>query len=538
MPAVRAEVFLALEASLSLRLQTTFAALTSRLFTVMGKAVRDNDFAKAKRILDQMDLDDVYTLNEDYIRYVSHVAILFGASRVTDDPVNSAVGLGFEKDLVEQTMSSFKVFLQVNAEETIKGYALQLIAAKENPTTLEPDYLGSVMKAQKKANPVLPFESFVNEHSKAFFNMASSLHTSRLSAYGYTAEARYLGITYYQIDEQLDGRTCPVCNYMDGKVFEVEDARGLLDLVVRTQDPDELRFLQPWPSQSKKGMEYLTSRTSEQLVQQGWHVPPFHPRCRGLLSKASKKAVTTSTTTPTSTEQYEATAEDFEAMGAPQSPAKIKLWNQLMQTSPAEAVSRITGTPVEDLLIQAMQDGPTAENLGIKTLSVNSTGVNIELQSKMHGSKKPVLTDLYFRKDLTLFVGSVELDPEDASVMKSTLKAIYGLARSTSMTKIKMIAGADISGYAFAKYGLVPADEVWDSVKSQIKRIVTKEGVVFTPLQQKVYDAVLVSDDPKNIFALADLPIGQKLLTGTTYTSYLDFSDPESLIRFLSIIGS
>jgi hypothetical protein len=542
MAAVRAEVFLALEASLTQRLQTTFLALTSRLVKAMGKAVDEGEYEKARRLLDQIDLDDVYVLNEDYIRYVSYIAMLFGASRVTDDPVNSAVGLGFEKDLVEQVMQSFKVFLQVNAEETIKGQLLQLIAVKESPPVMEPGYLGTVLKADKKARAVLPFESFMEASGKAFFNMASSLHTSRLSAYGYTAEARYLGITHYKIDEQLDGRTCPVCEHMDGKTFLVSDARNLLDIVVRTQDPDELKNLQPWPKQSKAAMAEFKELTNDKLVSKGWHVPPFHPRCRGLLSKATSKAVTTTAEASPTTSQYEATAEDFDQLGTPLSPAKVKLWNQLMQTSPAEAVSRISGTPLEDLLSEAMQDGPTAQNIGLKTLSVNSSGVNIELQRKMHGSKHAVATDLYFRKDKTLFVGSVEVSQNDGyKVLKDTLKAIYGLARNTAMNRIKMVAGADMSGYAFAKYGLAPDIDAWDNVKAQISRIAKKENLLeaMSETQAKVFKAILDSDDPKNIFALADMPVfGKKLLAGTTYTTYLDFDDPESLTRFLAFIGA
>lgn len=545
MSAVAPRAFLALEASLTHRLQATYSSLTSRLVGTMGEAVRLEEFNKARSYLDQIDFDDVYTLNEDYIRYVSYVAMLFGASRVTDDPVNSAVGLGFEKDLIEQVMGSFRIFLQVNAEEKIKGYALQLIAKKETPDPPrppqppEPGYLGSVMKASQKKSAIRPFESFVNDYGKAFFNTASSLHTSRLAAYGYTAEAGYLGITEYQIDEQLDGRTCPVCNYMNGKVFSVSDARNLLDTVVRTQDPDEIKNLQPWPNQSRASMAEFTSLSDDKLVSRGWHVPPFHPRCRGLLSKASSKAMTTSAVSPTPTKQYEAAAEDFEAMGTPLSPAKIKLWNTLIQTSPAEVISRLTGTPVEDLITASMQDGPTAEVLGIRTLAVTTTGVNLELLSKMHGSQNPVALDLYFRKDKTLFVGSVEISPEDGAItMKSTLKAIYGLAKATTMTRIKMVAGADMSGYAFAKYGLVPPSEVWDGLKLQIKRIVQKQGIVFSELEQKVFDGVMLSNDPSNIFALADMNIGKQLLAGTTYTSYLNFDDPESLTRFLSIIAS
>jgi hypothetical protein len=177
-------------------------------------------------------------------------------------------------------MGSFQAFLQVRGEDNIKGYALQLIAAKEFPIPSgnpEPGYLGTVLKASKKAPAVLPFVSFVNAQGRAFFNMASSLHTSRLSAYGYTAEARYLGVTHYQIDEQLDGRTCPVCNHMNGKVFAVSDARNLLDIVVRTQDPTELSNLQPWPKQSKQAMEEFTSLSDEKLVSNDWHIHHLTP---------------------------------------------------------------------------------------------------------------------------------------------------------------------------------------------------------------------------------------------------------------------
>lgn len=126
------------------------------------------------------------------------------------------------------------------------------------------------------------FVSFRDEGDQ-MMQTISALHTSRVSAYGFTAEAEATGVTKYEISAQLDNRVCPVCEEMDGQEFEVEDARASLDQILHVSDPEDLRTLQPWPSQSAHDVSEMALMTPDELVDRNWHVPPYHPDCRCLL---------------------------------------------------------------------------------------------------------------------------------------------------------------------------------------------------------------------------------------------------------------
>jgi hypothetical protein len=806
MSQVSAEVFLSLEASLALRLLTTYQGLISPIAAHMDKAALEGDWTKLEDLIDQIDLSPVFTLNQNYIRYVSNVAMLFGASRVTgESSETSAVSLGFEKDLIDQLLMSFNLMLTTTGEENIKKEALSFMAFLREPKTEEGAYLGKVLKfhnvpfnesahprvpagsatggeftssapaggwpmrlrpmaqaprtAPEALNPVsvpegtpeygtpregavsvlgvhysreprafltgahhgqglkdaaderlidadpslksriyfyvdeghgivpesgvggvkhvvmlrnmydpqmdhgkvwsqgkgnanasekavldagydgyyvrnfanqagiavllgdhtvkvkaevkkddietvdleagglktpdgnkpkkkrkdpaqaveefiakfepspsvLPFSSFVDSAGRTFFNMASSLHTSRLSAFGYTAEAQYLGVTQYQIDEQLDGRTCPVCEYMNGKVFDVSDARGFLDTVVRTQDADELRLLQPWPSQSKAALATMKDMSSDELVMSGWHVPPFHPHCRGLLSAAVKASPTKQPEQQTEVPQqgtYAATAEDFNQLGVQLSPGKIEKWNQLMGQSPASVIASLQGKSEQELLAAATEAAQGEMNaspgnnkgkskqdkLGIKQLTVDSHGrINIEIQRVLNsvGAEPPdeAVVDLYFNPDRNLFVGSVELSGTEFDKMylglKETLIDLYSTAQDTGMETIEAYAGSDMGGLALAKYGFAPSESGWEHLKEVISRRLKKTNIqsMFSAEEKDYFDALMASDDPKDIFALADMPdIASALLEDTTWQGFLDLTDPESMARFLTYL--
>lgn len=174
-----------------------------------------------------------------------------------------------------------------NADELVLAPST-LYTVKSTVTTSEGTHVVLIAKPPKAkkaegdsggAGRVLhPFSSFMDSAGKSYFNIASSLHTSRVSAYGFTAEAKALGLTEYQLSEQLDKRTCPVCQLMHGKKFKVDDARKLLQVVTRAVDPDDLKALQPWPKQDAKNLEAMAAMSADELVAKGWHTPPFHPR--------------------------------------------------------------------------------------------------------------------------------------------------------------------------------------------------------------------------------------------------------------------
>lgn len=537
--AVALEAFIALEESLALRLSSTADILYADTYKAIEQALDQQDWDQATALVQTLDMAPVFEVNEPYIQYLSQVAILFGASRVSRNPKTTVVGLGFEKDTVALVVQSFKQQITLGAGDYLKDSALQLIALTRNPPEKKPRtpdsaYLGTVLKAAK-APAVVPFASFMDKQGKSFFNMASSLHTSRLSAFGFTAEANFLGITEYQINEQLDGRTCPVCAVMHGKTFQVKDARNLLDTVIRTQDPQELKNLQPWPSQSATGIALLKTLSQDDLVAAGWHVPPFHPRCRGLLVKSRTAPPLEPGKKPEPvSEDYEASKEDFEQLGIQLSPAKIKTWNTLVNKAPSEIVARLSGTTQAELLELLTTTDKPQDAMGLATLTVTPTRVNVEIHKPVFGATKPVVQDYYWRKDGSVFVGSIDVQPEDSQIIPKLLRNLYGTAKQTPANALVMRAGGEVGGAEWAKYGLIPSN--WAEVKAQVKRnIKAKKLLEDAPLDEiEKLNLLLASDDPESIFALRDLPtLGPLLLEGTDWMGRLPFDNETAVKRFV-----
>lgn len=98
-----------------------------------------------------------------------------------------------------------------------------------------------------------------------------------------------IGIARYQIVNPLDSRTCPVCNHMDGKVFEQSQGNAQMEAEVEASTPEDIKRIHPWytPTQlraisSKPGQlkGAAGAADSKALAAAGFSLPPFHFRCR------------------------------------------------------------------------------------------------------------------------------------------------------------------------------------------------------------------------------------------------------------------
>jgi hypothetical protein len=118
---------------------------------------------------------------------------------------------------------------------------------------------------------------------KAVIDLGANLTTSRLVTFGYLAEAKERKITTYQVAEVLDDHICPVCKYMHGKTFSVEEEYSRVLRTLTTQNPQELRSIAPWPKQSRAGLRELNGKSIKQLQSDGLGSPPYHPGCRGIV---------------------------------------------------------------------------------------------------------------------------------------------------------------------------------------------------------------------------------------------------------------
>lgn len=443
---VQAEAFLALESALAKRLTDTLQSLVGPVYLKVQGALDSGDFSEAERLVRAISLGDLYEKNKAYVAYMTNLAMLFGASRVTANPGTTVVGLGFEKNTSFNMAQVLSQSLGVKAEQYLIDQGLQLIAQHKEAQ--------QATKAEKTADPTNPtppkpqrilrdFQTFMRESGKAYLDVTSSLHTSRVSAYGFTAEALALGIEEYQINEQLDNRICSVCAQMHGKRFKVRDARASLDVVTRVSDPDQLKLLQPWPKKNKATLEAITAMTPEELVGKNWHIPPFHPRCRGMLSRVGKvPELTPEKTFKPAPEPYVATDADFTAMLLPK-PSKVGVqhWNEKVKVAPLEVASVMTGDTAERIMTDALlrEIRPALKVVSsAKRVTVSATrGVGAEvLEHSLAFTGAEALATIY--------------SIPKAFGWKSYLLALYVLAQDSGAGKLEVVApGAELSHLGF-----------------------------------------------------------------------------------------
>jgi len=242
-------------------------------------------------------------------------------------------------------------------------------------------------------------------------------------------------------------------------------------------------------------------------------------------------------------EGYTTKPEDFKELGLVVTQKKADAWNTIMDASPLDILAQMTGTPAGKLVklvtsAQKLQDIPKA--LGLLTLKVTPTVVNLETKAPFLGSLKPVHQDYYFKADRSLYVGSIELQPEDVDHFKSVMKNLMGLAQSTKTKRILATAGLDTSGYAFAKYGFRMNVDQWELVKAQVsaKAPTSTAFKLADKAELAAYAAIMASTNPDDIYALADLNMGKELLTGTVWEGVLDMTDPEAMARWHTSMGT
>jgi hypothetical protein len=167
----------------------------------------------------------------------------------------------------------------------IEPFAGDLLFGAEVLSEVKEDWGGSIRETKlRKAEMTLAqrLNAAVMGTGGAVIDVGANLTTSRLVSLGFLAEAVDNTVEVYQVNEQLDEKTCPVCMYMHGKTFRVGQEYGRLLSVLGTTDPQELRAAAPWPSRTQKGLQALYGMSLEEMQAAGYGSPPYHPGCRGV----------------------------------------------------------------------------------------------------------------------------------------------------------------------------------------------------------------------------------------------------------------
>jgi hypothetical protein len=256
----------------------------------------------------------------------------------------------------------------LEAGRVIESYFRQRITKADPPTGTD--------------RVLTPFTSFSQEGT-GMLQLISQLHTSRLSAFGFVAEAESMDVTEYQVSEQLDSRGCPVCEVMHGRKFKVSDASNALNTIIRAKNPDDLKALQPWPKQHAAAVEKLKGMNERQLVDQNWHIPPYHPWCRGLLvpvGRAPKlKPIVEQEKEVVVIPTSEEVMASFQELNVNATPELSQSWVQTVGQSPMVFFANVLAKKLSDLTTLMLDVGRESKlrAAGITRFDWNKREINI-----------------------------------------------------------------------------------------------------------------------------------------------------------------
>jgi len=276
---IRLETFITLDETLTQRLLPAWRKHALPIAQKVGEAVERDDIEEANRLIATLDLSVVLRKGKKDLRLFGMMALIFGATRLSDEKDTVFRGKKNPK-ILQESDRHFGLTIESLTKEVQKGLRVGIRQWQEQQIK-ERD---RAFKAPRIRSFVSFSKQTVGRRGKTSLQLASSLHMSRLSAWGYTEEAKAKGFTHYRVTEQLDNRTCPVCQVMDGKVFPVQPARNRLDTVLRIDDPASLSSINPWPKQDVNSVARLRRMGAQDIINSGWDTPPYHPNCRGLLT--------------------------------------------------------------------------------------------------------------------------------------------------------------------------------------------------------------------------------------------------------------
>lgn len=251
----------------------------------LAQAIKDQNWGEANRIVDILDCRAIVRRSLQYALTIGLSSLLLGASRL-GNVKNSVIVKRPPVRQLKNAIIQWGNQLIHNAPTLLKQHLHEHLAELEHDsvqsTQVIKDDTGFINE-----DDLQEFLQTVQVDGDDFMSLAASLMVSRLSSFGFLAEAQYQGITQYRISAVLDEHTCAVCEELDGQVFDVSAGVSQATSIMDAEDADSLRSIAPWPSQSKSSIASLQDADSQDLVDSGLALPPYHPNCRCITVAVS-----------------------------------------------------------------------------------------------------------------------------------------------------------------------------------------------------------------------------------------------------------
>lgn len=228
---------------------------------------------EAHKFADELNFDRIVRKSTRLAMTLAEAALFLGASRIVE-PEAAVFAGNPDEDLLGRAVEQWAIVLTQNAQEALR-LQIHILLGDLERFHAESDM---IIKAEH------PDLGRVGRQGTQFSRVTASLMISRMSTAGFMMQAQFNGIQEYVVSEVLDAVTCPICNSMHGRRFPVAAGVAKSLAIMQATDPNALRTIAPFPSQSAANVKRVTRMDQGQLIGAGMELPPYHPNCRGIAT--------------------------------------------------------------------------------------------------------------------------------------------------------------------------------------------------------------------------------------------------------------
>jgi hypothetical protein len=515
----------------------------------MKEQVGKGRFNDARDLARHINMDSAVRQNREWVKFMFYAAGKMGAINAHTNAKDVVYTIGGHEPLLNRVVDSFQNWVSNQASMQLRDFADRQISKVQEEFNKEravKSFQEAVFKAEKRY--VREFVDFSEQGDRQLM-MGSALHTSRLSTWGFVAEAEVIGLTRYRLEAQIDNRTSDFCQMIDGREFEVESARRLVNRALSVENDDELKFVHPWPDQDKDSIERYANMTEDELEAEGILIPPFHPWCRTMLVKTGEEVIM-----PPSMEQAEPEPEEVEDLGpvtfvTPQtfdemeqvvSQQEVEGWNKDIGLVPAMALSKATGFDPVDIM---------SGKISMETL-ITAAGYRFAARGKVGRGRVDVDSD-YDPDEGIFYQNRIEMENLTGAEAERTIRNVFrgsvALAKHVGASAVAVSVN-NSNAEAMIKAGFLPGKADWDRMRRQALRDLEPGGRLdefldqLDEIQLSAVTDLLNSEDPRAAFGLIALtatvngqPVGRAVLGDVDFMGALSMADREALDRFRSV---
>lgn len=284
--AISPKSFLVIETSLQKRLQKNWNKIKKRIVTSMLLRLDEEDHVALAKLVNQIKLERALEKDTKYANLMGVQAMYFGISRITPIKHSKSFNKPKIRGISAKSTKQLSMILR-DSSKLVRKRVRQALADEYHKRTVV-----------TKAEIIRRFVSSLNHDvgADSSLQLVASLHTSRLATMGHLVESVAQGRKTTIWNAVLDSRTCPICSYLDQRVFSVEIIWRRMEKAIEADTVEDLKRLSPWPSQTKAGLTSFRSMTTSELHMNGYDSPPLHPLDRCYLDVTEQPMEEISTT--------------------------------------------------------------------------------------------------------------------------------------------------------------------------------------------------------------------------------------------------